>query len=266
MNELVTIGRFSKMTRLSIKALRHYDEIGLLPPAEVDAQSGYRYYRMAQANTAEAIRTLRSIDMPLDEILVVLESDEPDVIQKHLDAHRERLEARLADQQRMLTYLKRLIENKESIMPYEVTVKDVPPITVASLRVRTAMSTIATDLAQGFGQVAAALGGPPAGTPFVVYHDVIDEETDGDIEICIPAATAIQPAGDVQSREVEGGSMVATTHKGPYDQISPAYHTLTGWVQEHGHEFAGPPREIYLNDPTTVEPEEIMTEIQWPIS
>lgn len=68
MNELVAIGRFSAMTRLSVKALRHYDEIGLLRPAEVDPQSGYRYYRLSQANTAEAIRTLRSIDMPLDEI------------------------------------------------------------------------------------------------------------------------------------------------------------------------------------------------------
>ena len=266
MNELVAIGRFSAMTRLSIKALRHYDEIGLLTPAEVDPQSGYRYYRLSQANTAEAIRTLRSIDMPLDEILVVLESDEPDVIKKHLDAHRERLEAQLADQQRMLAYLRRLIENKESIMPYTITVKEVPPMTVASVRVHTTLAAIASDLAEGFGRVGAAVGGPPAGAPLVIFHDVIDEETDGDIEVCFPVARPVEATGDVASRELEGGSMVTTTHKGPYDQISPAYHTLTGWVQERGHEFAGPPREIYLNDPTSVEPEEILTEIQWPIS
>lgn len=266
MNELVSIGRFSTMTRLSIKALRHYDEIGLLQPAKVDPQSGYRYYRLSQANTAEAIRTLRSIDMPLDEILVVLESEEPEVIQKHLDVHRERLEARLADQQRMLTYLRRLIEKKEFIMPYTVTVKEVPAINVASLRIHTDLASIATDLAGGFGQVGAAVAGPPAGPPFVIFHDVIDEETDGDIEICFPVPGPIEASGDVTSRELAGGSMVTTIHKGPYDQVSPAYHTLTGWVQEHGHQFAGPPREIYLNDPTTVEPDEILTEIQWPIS
>ena len=264
MNDLVPIGRFSKMTRLSIKALRHYDEIGLLEPAEVDSQSGYRYYRLAQANVAEAIRTLRSIDMPLDEISLVLASDEPDIMRKQLDVHRERLEERLADQQRMLTYLQRLIDQEVSIMPYEITVKDVPPIDVASLRVHTSLDKIGEDLGMGFGKVIAA-SGSPAGMPFIVFHDVIDEETDGDIEICIPVLAPIAPTGDVVGRRIEGGSMATTTHKGPYDQISPAYHTITGWVQDHGHEFAGPPREIYLNDPATVAPEELLTEVQWPI-
>lgn len=54
-------------------------------------------------------------------------------------------------------------------------------------------------------------------------------------------------------------------HRGPNNEIGPAYHTLAGWIQEHGHELAGPPREIYLNDPQEVEPAEIPTEIDWPI-
>ena len=219
---LMPIGRFARASRLSVKSLRNYHDSGLLPAAFVDPDSGYRYYRLSQANTAEAIRTLRSIDMPLDEILVVLESDEPDVI--------------------------------------------VPPVTVASLRVHTTIAAIAADLAQGFGRVGAAVAGPPAGPPLVIFHDVIDTETAGDIEICFPVAEPIEPVGDVHSRELDGGSMVTTVHKGPYDQVSPAYHTLTGWVQEHGHQFAGPPREIYLNDPTTVEPDELLTEVQWPIT
>ena len=57
--QLVPIGRFSEATRLSVKALRHYDDIGLLRPAVTDPQSGYRYYRLGQANRAEAIRQLR---------------------------------------------------------------------------------------------------------------------------------------------------------------------------------------------------------------
>ena len=68
MDDLLPIGRFSKATRLSVKALRHYDELGLLRPAFVDPSSGYRYYRPAQANQAEAIRILRSVEMPLEEI------------------------------------------------------------------------------------------------------------------------------------------------------------------------------------------------------
>jgi DNA-binding transcriptional MerR regulator len=64
-DDLLPIGRFAKATRLSVKALRHYDELGLLRPAFVDPSSGYRYYRPAQANQAEAIRILRSVEMPL---------------------------------------------------------------------------------------------------------------------------------------------------------------------------------------------------------
>ena len=264
MNDLVPIGRFSKMTRLSIKALRHYDDVGLLRPAEVDGQSGYRYYRLSQANAAEAIRILRSIDMPLDEIAAVLAQDEPDIIRKHLEHHRLRLEERMADQARMLEYLERLINEEERLMPYEIEVKDVPALAVASVRVRTDLASIGDNLAAGFGKVVTA-SGPPAGAPFVIYHDVIDEQTTGDIEICVPVAAPFTTADGVVGRELEGGSMATTVHTGPYDQIAPAYHTLTGWVQEHGHEFAGPPREIYLNDPTTVAPEEILTEVQWPI-
>ena len=72
MDDLLPIGRFSKATRLSVKALRHYDELGLLRPAWVDPSSGYRYYRPAQANQAEAIRILRSVELPLEEIGAVL--------------------------------------------------------------------------------------------------------------------------------------------------------------------------------------------------
>ena len=68
MEDLVPIGRFSRMTRLSIKALRLYDGLGLLTPAWVDPSSSYRYYRLGQANRAEAIRVLRQVDMPLEEI------------------------------------------------------------------------------------------------------------------------------------------------------------------------------------------------------
>ena len=95
---LVPIGRFSKMTRLSVKALRLYDENGLLPPSHVDPSSGYRYYSLGQANRAEAVRILRSVEMPLDEIRSILETDDPELVHKQLVVHRERLAERLAAQ------------------------------------------------------------------------------------------------------------------------------------------------------------------------
>ncbi len=93
---------------------------------------------------------------------------------------------------------------------------------------------------------------------------MIDTETDGDIEICVPVASIIAGNSDVYGRELEGGPMATTVHRGPYEEIAPAYHTLTGWISEHGHEIAGPPREIYLNDPRTVPPEELLTRVGFP--
>lgn len=265
---LIPIGRFSEMTRLSVKALRLYDDIGLLPPAHVDPSSGYRYYDLGQANRAEAVRILRSVDMPLDEIKTILETDEPELVHKQLVAHRERLAERLAAQERMLAYLESIIQRKEGIMPYDVEIIEETPQLVAATKVHTSLRSIGDDIAAGFGTLVHALGRAgvePSGAPLIVYHSVIDQETEGDIEICVPVAAAIEGDTAVYERELEGGSMASTVHRGPYAEIARAYHTVTGWISEHGHEIAGPPREIYLNDPQMVPEEELLTRVEFPI-
>jgi effector-binding domain-containing protein len=262
-DDLIPIGRFSRMSRLSIKALRFYDEQGLLTPAWVDPASGYRYYRRFQAARAEAIRVLRAIDMPVGEIREVLAGDDPELIGKRLSAHRERLRARLAEQERMLRFLERLIDGGGNLMPYEVTVKEVPPVTVASLTLRASLVTIGEAVRQGFGTIIGAIGtagASPDGAPFLVYHDVLDEGAEGAVELCIPVT-----AGMAGSREMPGATVASIVHRGPYAEIGPAYHVLTGWIEENGRKPSGPPREIYLNDPQTVTPDELLTEVQFPI-
>jgi effector-binding domain-containing protein len=59
--------------------------------------------------------------------------------------------------------------------------------------------------------------------------------------------------------------VASTVHRGAYDELTPAYHTVSGWIAEHGHQIAGPPRELYPNDPGAVPPEELLTEVQWPV-
>jgi len=266
---LVPIGRFSKMVRLSVKALRHYDEQGLLSPAVVDPSSGYRYYRYSQANRAEAIRILRGLDMPIDQIREVLEADDPELVAKHLEGHREHLEERLERHRRMLSFLERLISRKEGVMPYEVEVKEIPTLHVAAVRKHTSMATVGEDISAAFAELwgtIAPKGIMPAGPPFLVMFDVIDEETDGDIELCVPVAEPFEGSDGVEGHDVEAVTAATTVHRGPYDQVGPAYHTLTGWVQEHGHEIAGPPREVYLTDPQeTPDPADYLTEVVFPI-
>lgn len=266
---LIPIGEFSQMTRLSSKALRLYDKSGLLPPAHVDPATGYRYYEPSQANRAEAVRILRSVDMPLDEIKAVLDSDDADLVHKQLEIHRDRLALRLVEDEQKLAYLEALMNRTEGIMPYTINVEEASPQLVAATRIHTSLAKVGDDIGAGFGRLVPALGQAgiaPTGPPLIVYHDVIDEETDGDIEVCIPIGAPLpDDIDDVYSRELEGGAVAATVHHGRYEEIAPAYHSLTGWISDNEHEIAGPPREIYLNDPQTVRPDELQTRVEFPI-
>lgn len=154
-------------------------------------------------------------------------------------------------------------------MPYRIVVKEVAAQPVAGLRLRASLATIGAAVQEGFGRVAGAVGAAgaePAGMPFVVYHDVIDEQSEGDVEMCVPVpAGTVLPDGPVRYREIAGGTVAATVHQGPYQEISPAYHVVTGWIEENGRAAAGAPREIYLNDPRTVTPDDLLTEVQFPI-
>jgi effector-binding domain-containing protein len=268
-DDLLPIGRFSKATRLSVKALRHYDELGLLRPAYVDPSSGYRYYRPAQANQAEAIRILRSVELPLEEIGALLADGGGEPVAGRLRRHRERLEARLAEHRRMLAFLERLLE-KEDVMPYEVTVKELPAQPVAATRTTTDLRRISSAISAGVDQVLAELGRrgiEPAGPLQVVYHadQVLDEDTSAPIEICFPVAAPFEGSGEVYGTELAGGPAAVTVHRGPYAEIGPAYHTVSGWIADHGHELAAGPREVYLNDPSQTEEADLLTEVQWPI-
>src|SRR5690349_12909601 len=92
---LLTIGEFSRATHLSVKALRHYDDVGLLQPADIDPSSGYRRYAVAQVPTAQAIRRFRDLDMPLDRIQEVLAADNLADRERLIVAHLRAMEAKL---------------------------------------------------------------------------------------------------------------------------------------------------------------------------
>ena len=113
---LMPIGRFARLTGLSVKALRHYDELGLLRPAAVDASTGYRSYSTAQVERAETIRLLRRLEVPLDEIALLLEADDPARVRKVLLDHQRRTAVRSAQLKSVLQRLQPLLDGKEPIM------------------------------------------------------------------------------------------------------------------------------------------------------
>lgn len=270
MDTLIPIGRFSRVTRLSVKALRNYADAGLLVPAWVDPSSGYRYYTYAQTTQAEVIRVLRSLEMPLDEIREVLTAADDDVVAKVMERHRARLEDRLEHETRMLAYLRRLIEEEGRPMTYDVTVKELPAQHVAVLRRRVTAETIGDDVGAAFGVLMGAVGASGAGfagPPFLAMTEVVDTDSGtGEIEVGIPVAGPFGGTGDVTGRDVPAHLVAATVHRGRYDEEGPAYAAVEQWIQAHGHASSGPPREVYLTWPAdTPDPADYLTEIQFPI-
>ena len=225
--ELLSIGRFSRISGLTIKALRHYDEIGLLRPARVDEPTGYRYYSLAQARDAEAIRRLRSLQVPLEEIAYLLSADDV-TLRERLAVHRARIERRAVETQHILAELGRLIEGEEKLVPsgdqvrirFEMDVKEVPERRVAVVRERgheRDMSEIIPRQIETVGAYLRELGSPPLGPPLCVCPF---PDHDGMLE----PETGWPVAGDVEARPpIEVKAYAATRalvfkHVGPYTE------------------------------------------------
>src|SRR5262249_58101793 len=128
--QLLSIGRFAHTTGLTIRMLRRYDAIGLLVPAQVDHDTGYRWYTLEQARDGEAIRRLRELDVPLEEVRALVHAP-PEELREGLAAHRARLEGRAVELRRTLDELSRLIDGKEQLVPekdmvkFEIGIQDV---------------------------------------------------------------------------------------------------------------------------------------------
>ncbi|HEY7735933.1 MAG TPA: helix-turn-helix domain-containing protein [Candidatus Limnocylindrales bacterium] len=115
-DDLLPIGRFARLSGLSIGALRHYDELDLLRPARIDPETGYRSYRWTQLDPARTIARLRELELPLDSIREVLATDDPERRATILATHRARVEARTHRLQRVLHHLAQLTRRKEPTM------------------------------------------------------------------------------------------------------------------------------------------------------
>jgi effector-binding domain-containing protein len=151
---------------------------------------------------------------------------------------------------------------------YDVTVSQVAPQQVAAVRRHTSMLTIIEDIEDGLDQLGGALetvGVRMVGRPFIVFHGRIDDETGGDIEICGPVAAPFHGVLEVYGTEIAGGTVVSTIHRGSYDEMASSYAAIITWMDKHGLEPSGAPREYYLNDLATTKPDDLLTEIAFPI-
>jgi DNA-binding transcriptional MerR regulator len=272
LTEELTIGRFSRLSGLSVKALRHYDDIGLLEPARVDDASGYRYYALEQARDAEAIRRLRGLDVPLDQIRDLLRADDA-TLREQLAVHRARLEGKAVETRRILDELDRLIDGKEKLVPgadevrmhFEIKIAQTPERRVGLVRNRVRMDDMQKVVPQEIDRAAHAVGmqhtGPPfLRCPFPDHEGFIDTETGwpiaDDQEVQAPGEVAAYPS--VRA--------LVFKHVGPYGELHRAYRLMTEVMERNGLTAADAPIEWYETNPEEVpDPNDYVTIIEWPI-
>ena len=263
---MLTIGEFSRISRVSAKTLRYYDQIGLLRPGYVSPESGYRYYAVSQLHDMLLITRLKQYQFSLPEIAVVLSKQDDDYLKELIQAKKAELLSQISAEQRIVLQMARdieKIERCENIMQsnYLVKTMDFEPKTIYTLRQRMSLS----DFSDVFGRLFSNLGKArlrPAGPCLSVYHDDDYNPEDTDIEVGV---VVLESSGE-NIRTLAPGFCCFATHIGPYDDFTPCYTALMEWIEREGYSISGPAIEIYVKGfEDHVQPSEFVTEIYIPI-
>ncbi len=281
---MLTIGEFSRMTHLSVKALHHYHDVGVLAPAAIDPHSGYRNYGADQVASAQVIRRLRDLGMPLDSIRAVLLAPDLAARNREITAHLARMERQLEQTQAAVSGLRALLDGpvprpriEFRTIPSVAALAITEVVTVAEVLAwgDEAMSELATALAASGLAQAGSFGALFPGeffelersevTPFVPVGQPLPPG-DGRGEAG-PAGRALAGLGSARGRvrliEIPGIEAAVAVHDGPQEDIDRTYGALGTVVAERAIGVDGPIREYYPDgwDAVTLH----RTEICWPV-
>ncbi|MER7842548.1 helix-turn-helix domain-containing protein [Kitasatospora sp. NPDC096077] len=270
---LLPIGQFSQASGLSVTALRHYDACGVLVPTYVDPVSGYRYFRRDQVRTAQVIRALRQLDIPVEEVRRLLGGGREELaaaLREHLRAAERHLHAQRCAVHGLLS---RLTEGVG--MTHHVTVRQGSAERILVRAASVDNTGLGAFLAGAYREVYEVAGRGPltfTGPAFVRFHGVCDDENEALVEACLPfwdqgAQPADLPEG-MSVCELPETALACTQVEGAdagFPHILGAYDAVAAWITEHGFAFAGPVRMIYRRWTGTPDDPGNRLEIAWPI-
>ncbi len=252
---MLSIGEFSRVTQLTIKALRLYHEKGILIPDRIDYDSKYRYYRSSAVEKALVIKRLKDMGFSLHEIKEIVQecSDDTQValhVEKKLQAIEDTLRQYMETKQNLSLFLQR---NKEERIGYEhtnpspdVEKEIVPGMLIAGIRFKGKYH----EVGYKFGTLFKAFGRDARGKPFTLYYDGEYKEKGADIEACIEVKKKIDTDIEgIDCRELRGGKAVTLIHRGPYEELHRSYRKIYEYSREHNLKLLLPTREQYLKGP-----------------
>ena len=254
------------MTQLSVKTLRHYHDVGLVVPHRVDPATGYRFYTREQVTTAQVVRRLRTLDMPVADVKSVLAAN-PEGRNALIGEHLGRLEGQLAETRAAVEALRAILDR-----PHDgpsVDHRSVPA--VASIAVHADVDRdvlpewffgAVTELLAAVEEQALTRTGPPAGLyGFDVYaHDR------GPATVFVPVADGGLPTGRIDQFVVPAAELVVIEHHGPHDDVDLVYSQLGDYATQHEISVEAPLREYYTCFSwDTDDSSQWVTELCWPV-
>jgi DNA-binding transcriptional MerR regulator len=272
---MFSIGDFASYGRVSVRMLRHYDAIGLLPPAHVDPATGYRTYDAGQLSRLNRIVALKDLGFTLEQVASILDDKvSVDELRGMLRLRRADLESRLAADAARLRQVEarlRLIEEEDTMPTDDVQVKRIPGVRVAELAGLADSfepEAIGPVIQPLYDRLVAALGRAhvtPTG-PDVAYY----EDAPGGDQVVVHAAVPVNAVASdtyefaiVDLPTIEQAA--AIVHRGPMDSVVATAQTLARWIDANGYRSGDYHRELYLDYGCGENPSGRTTELQEPV-
>lgn len=264
---LYSIGEFSKVTGMTVKALRFYHVQGLLKPSFVDEQTGYRYYGPGKIEVARVISHLRQLEFPLNDIGEIIGhvTDAAEILDV-MERQKATLEERMRRYRKAIGSIQQFISTERQAQvtmtqsTFNVEEKVLEPMLIGGIRMKGQYS----DCAQGFAMIGRKLGRHVCGKAFLLHYDREYKEDDADFEACMPLRQRREAEG-VSIRELPGGRCVSLIHPGPYEQLGRSYARILDHIKRKGYTIVMPTREVYVKGPGMIfrgNPMKYLTEIQ----
>ncbi len=264
---MLSIGIFSKISNVTTKTLRYYDEINLLKPVHVNTENGYRFYDVEQLKDIILINKLKAYFFSLEEIAEVLNKPEDDVLLYNLIKQKQKsIQDKLNNYNFILKQIKKDILNLErgkNLMEYldNIEIKLIETKSKNILFIREKMSI--EEYGKYLGKLFETLEKEKFtidGAPMFIYHDKEFDPKNNDTEIAIPIKEVVKG-----TRELQGSLCAMGTLKGPYTELTSLYAKLQQWVEKEGYTIISSPYDIYLTDPRITPEEENITEVYFPV-
>lgn len=260
------IGVFSKMNKVTIKALRHYDNFGLLHPDYVDETNGYRYYTSKQLPILHQIIALRDAGFSLEEIKEIQNGTSEKLL---LERKRNEILRKIGEETIKLSRVESYLTSKDGDYDYHVVIKELPEIIVASMRTIVPNYNALFDVIPQMGLEMERLGCECAQPEycFNIYHDGEYKECDIDVEICEEVTEKKQDSQLIQFKTLPAIPLAACVlHKGDYIHFPKAYRAVIRFIEENGYEIIGLPREQFIDGAWNKDSvDEWLTQLQFPI-